>query len=84
MVRFLACEGAYSWLLPQCPGHHCSSTLFQRHMQERDATCAPLVATGDTLEFTESGQYSTAGTKKTVSVTLADGKALNYVEGLTF
>lgn len=52
--------------------------------KERDATCRPLVATGDTLEFTESGQYSTAGVKKAVSVTLADGKALNCFEGLTF
>lgn len=53
-------------------------------MQEADAACGPLISSGKSLRFTESGKYSTKKEPKDVSVTLANGAALNIVEGLTF
>ena len=53
-------------------------------VQVADADSGPLVASGQTLSFEESGRHSTSGTKKSVTVSLEDGSALNWVEGLTF
>lgn len=53
-------------------------------MQEADADSGPLLGSGETLRFEESGRHSTSGTSKSVTVSLEDGSALNWVEGLTF
>jgi hypothetical protein len=53
-------------------------------VQEADSRSGPLVEIGHPLTFTESGKHSITGEQKTVTVSLVDGAALNFVEALTF